>query len=319
MVHILFIKTSSLGDVVHFMPAITEVRRHLPDAQITWMVEEDYAPLVRMQQGTDAVIPVAVRRWRRRPLGTETWAEVRSFLQDVRRIRYDAIIDAQGLVRSALLARTIRGQRHGYDFRSARESLAAAFYDVRHTVDWNLHAIARNRQLAAQALGYEPDGGPDFGLSREAPTDSRPRYAVLLHGSARPEKVWPEGHWVAVGAALEQAGYEVCLPWGSPREKTRSETIAGALGRAHVPPQQPLDGVARLLAGTALVVGVDTGLTHVAAALGVPLVAVFGGSDPAAHGPQGRGPIAIVGSQGAMPDAEAVIVAVRKIVERAGG
>lgn len=312
MAGILFIKTSSLGDVVHHMPAVTDARRRFPDARITWAVEEDYAPLVRLHPDVDEVMVVAVRRWRRQPLRSATWGELREFLASVRRCHYDSVIDTQGLTRSALMAWLSRGERHGYDAGSARESLAAAFYDVRHAVDPQLHAIDRNRELTGRALRYQPVGDPDYGLARVQPDDTAAPYAVLLHGSARPHKEWPPSHWMAVGAALQREGLDLRLPWGNLPERRRSEAIAGALDQAQIPDRQPLDQVARLLAGARLVVGVDTGLAHLAAALSVPLVAIFIGSDPQRTGPRGAGPIAVVGRKGALPPAEDVVAAIRQ-------
>ena len=312
MPEILFIKTSSLGDVVHHMPAVTDARRHFPAARITWAVEEDYAPLVRLHPGVDEVVPVAVRRWRPRLLRPATWRELREFVAGLRRHRYDIVIDTQGLTRSALMARLSRGERHGYDARSARETLAAAFYDVRHSVERRLHAIVRNRELTGRALGFRPAGDPDYGVVCERLQDTAAPYVVLLHGSARAEKEWPEAHWAAVGAALQEEGLDIQLPWGSQPERLRSEVMARALRRAQVPDRQPLGQIARLLAGARLVVGLDTGLVHLAAALRVPLVAIFVGSDPVLTGPRGAGPIAVVGRKGATPAPQDVVSAIRQ-------
>ena len=181
-----------------------------------------------------------------------------------------------------------------------RERPAAALYDVHHAVARDLHAIARNRMLTGLALGYAPDGAIDFGLSRDAlAATTAQSYGILLHATARPEKQWPEASWIALGQALRARGTPLVLPWGTEDERSRSERIAAALGDARVPDRQPLDRVARLIAGAAFVVGVDTGLLHLAAALGVPLVAIFVGSEPALTGPTGQGPIAVVGGRDA--------------------
>jgi heptosyltransferase-1 len=308
MADILFIKTSSLGDVIHHMPALVEARRRLPDAGFAWVVEEAFAPLVRLHPAVDEVIPVASRRWRHALLSAETWREVRAFRRLVRSRAYDAVIDTQGLVRTAVIARVARGRRHGYDRVSIREPLAARFYDVRHRVSRELHAIDRNRILTGLALGYSPDGPNDFGLdrSRLAETPAAP-YAVLLHATAQEIKQWPEERWIALGRALATRGLETQLPWGTEAERQRSERIAAGVPGARVPDRRPLDQLARHIAAAQLVVGVDTGLLHLAAALGVPLVAIFVGSEPGLTGPKGRGPIAVVGGRGAMPETGAVL------------
>jgi heptosyltransferase I len=316
MADILFIKTSSLGDVVHHMPALTEALRRRPDATFAWVVEEAFAPLVKLHPAVSEVIPVAWRRWRKSLGAPVTLSEIGAGLRNIRARTYDKVVDSQGLLRSALMARAARGRRHGYDRGSIREPLAAMFYDVRHSVSRELHAVERNRILTGLALGYTPQGAPDFGLDRARFKSAGPRYAVLLHATARPEKEWPETHWIALCQAFSARGLEVVLPWGTAIEKARSERIASALPRARVPERAPLDAVARLIAGAELVVGVDTGLLHLAAALGVPLVAIFAGSHPRLTGPVGNGPLTVLGADGAPPSIDAVHEAVEGIMTK---
>ncbi len=306
MATILFIKTSSLGDVIHHMPALAEARRHLPDAHLAWVVEEAFASLVRLHPAVDAVVPVASRRWRHALLRGATWREGRAFLRSMRARAYDEIIDTQGLLRSAVISRLARGRRHGYDAASVREPLAARFYDVPHQVSRDLHAIERNRTLTGRVLGYAPAGELDFGLDRTmlASAAADPPYAILLHATARAEKQWPEERWIALGRELATRGLELIVPWGTEIEHQRSERIAAGIPGARVPARQPLDQVARQIAGARFVIGVDTGLLHLAAALSVPLVGIFVGSEPGLTGPVGRGPIAVVGRRGAAPSVE---------------
>src|SRR5450830_1145374 len=313
MAEILFIKTSSLGDVIHHMPAVTEARQRRVDARFTWLVEEAFVPLVRLHPAVDEVIPVAWRRWRKSLYAPATLAEIAESLRAIRARRYDDIVDSQGLLRSAVIGRCARGRRHGYDIRSIREPLAAAFYDIRHRVSRDLHAVERNRILSGLALGFTPQGAPDFGLDRARLASPGPRYGVLLHATARPGKQWPEAHWIALGHMLAGQGIDLVLPWGTDAERARSERIASALPRARVPERAPLDAVARLVAGAQFVVGVDTGLMHLAAALGVPLVAIFAGSKPDLTGPVGSGPIGVVGTEGSPPLVAAVANAVETI------
>lgn len=319
MSDILFIKTSSLGDVIHHMPALTEARRARPDARFTWLVEEAYAPLVRLHPAVNDVMPVAWRRWRKSWVSPATLLEIRTNMCGVRAHRYDEIIDTQGLARTGIIARLARGRRHGYDSQSIRERLASMFYDVCHRVSRDLHAVDRNRILSGLALGYTPQGAPDFGLDRSRFRQTGARYAVFLHATARPEKQWPVENWLALGKTLSGRGLEFVLPWGDGDEHARSERIAAALPRARVPQRAPLDEVAKLIAGSDFVVGVDTGLLHLAAAFGVPLVAVFTGSEPQLTGPVGRGPLAILGTQGAPPSVEAVTEAVEAIMPKGEG
>jgi heptosyltransferase-1 len=315
MSDILFIKTSSLGDVIHHMPALTEARRQRPQARFAWVVEEAFAPLVRLHPAVDDVIPVAARRWRAAPLAPPTWGEVTRFVRGLRARRYDAIVDTQGLFfKSALIARIAHGRRHGYAANSIREPAASRLYETRHQVARDLHAIARNRLLTGLALGYAPAGDIDFGLERSKLAD-RPSapYGILFHATARPEKEWPQASWIALGQELAARDLALVLPWGSMTEHARSDRLAGAVRNARVPERQPLDRVARLIAGASFVIGVDTGLLHLAAALGVPLVAIFVGSEPGLTGPMGQGPIEIVGGKGQVPSVGDVLDALERV------
>jgi len=314
MANILFIKTSSLGDVVHHMPALMDARKAHPDATFSWLVEEAFAPLVRLHPAIDTVIPVASRRWRKSLYAPATIAEIRASFRDIRAQRYDEIVDTQGLLRTAILARAARGVRHGYDASSVREPLASLFYDVRHRVERDMHAVERNRILSGLALGYAPDEAPDFGLDRaRIGKDSTSRYGLLLHATARREKQWPDADWIAFAKLFAQR-FELLLPWGTEAERARSEYIAAAVPGARVPDRAPLDQVAKLIAGAQFVVGVDTGLLHLAAALGVPVVAIFAGSKPALTGPMGRGRLSILGDDGKPPSVDAVVEEVETII-----
>lgn len=318
MPEILFIKTSSLGDVIHHMPAVTDARKHFPNAKIAWMVEEAYVPLAKLHPGVNDVIPVAVRRWRKAILKpatfSKTWGEVSRLRAKLKLRRFDKIIDTQGLVKTVLLSKWARGERLGYDKDSIREPLASRFYHVKHAVSRELHAVDRNRALTAAALGYKVEGGPDYGIDRKriAPVSDAP-YALLFHATAQERKEWPEDRWIEVGKMLEARGITPVLPWGNDREKARSERIKAALKNARVPDKAPLGEVAGLIAGATLVAGVDTGLLHLAAALEVPLVAIFVATKPGLSGPVGRGPLKVLGTSGEVPETAAVLDAIESL------
>lgn len=313
MTNILFIKTSSLGDVIHNMPAVMEARREFPHARLVWLVEEAFAPLVHMHPAVTDLIPVAWRRWRKSLYQPSTVQEIFTGFGIIREDRYDEIVDSQGLLRSAVIARLARGRRHGYDRASIREPLASFFYDVRHRVSRDLHAVARNRTLAGLALGYTPKGAPDFGLDRNRFARSGERLAVLLHATARPAKQWEEQNWIALGQEIVKRGFTIVLPWGNHEEEARSYRIASMLPNARVTQRQRLGDVARVIADAELVVGVDTGLMHLAAAFGVPLVAIFVGSSPGLTGPVGTGPCEVLGVDGAPPSVPEVLAAVERV------
>ena len=301
MPRILFVKTSSLGDVVHHCPAVSDAARERPTARIDWVVEEPFAGIAAMHPAVRRVIPVAVRRWRAAPWSPKVWAEIREFRDALRGERYDTVIDTQSLVKSALVARLAAGVKHGMDRESAREPLAARFYDVTHAVPRGLHAVERNRHLTAASLGYELKGTPDYGLRADgtASGDIGGVYAVLLTMTSRSDKLWPEKRWVELGRALAMP---VVLPWGSDEERARADRIGRGIGKAIVPKRMSLGELGRMFVHARAVVGLDTGLTHVAAALGVPTVGVYCGSDPALTGLYGTPRARNVGAPGRPPE-----------------
>jgi heptosyltransferase-1 len=302
MATILFVKTSSLGDVVHNCPAVSDAARRYPGAAIDWVVEEGFAGVAALHGAVRRVIPVAVRRWRAAPWRAEFWREMAAFRRGVAAERYDAVIDTQSLLKSALVARLAQGPRHGMDRASAREPLAAFFYGARHAVPRGLHAVQRNRLLAGAALGYTVDGPVDYGL--RAPPAEKSSRVVLLTMSSRADKLWPEARWIELGRAL---GSPVVLPWGSEEERMRAERIAAGLPQASVPPRMAIDALAALFAGARAVVGVDTGLTHLAAALGTRTAGIYCGSDPSLTGLYGAPAARNVGSMGHAPSVAEVI------------
>ena len=313
--NILLVKTSSLGDVIHALPAVSDVRSLSADTRIDWVVEEPYTAVPRLHAGVTGVIPVAIRRWRRELWLGRTYGEIAAGVRDLREQRYDAVIDAQGLFKSALIALAARGTRYGLDFRSAREPFAF-FYDRTFRVAWELHAVERNRLLLAHALGYQVPPGCAYGIS------AAPRgfdwlavgpYAVLLHATSGNYKLWDEPNWIALGDAFNSSGVRCVLPWGSERERGRSERIAAKLRAVTVPPLLSLGDLAGLFAGAKAVVGVDTGLAHLAAALGVPTVGVYCGTDPAATGIYGCARAVNIGGIGQSPAVNDVMEALARL------
>jgi heptosyltransferase I len=303
---ILLVKTSSLGDVVHNLPVVADIRRRFPQAAIDWVVEEAYAALAQMHPGVHKVIPVAVRRWRRSLLGGRTWREIAEFRRLLGSERYDAVIDTQGLVKSAVLTAAVPGRRHGFDAASAREPIAARFYDVVHHVPRAEHAVMRNRELVAAALGYRLSEPSDYGLRVSAAPANEASEVVLLHSTSRADKHWPEERWIELGRRLEQKGRHVVLPWGSEAERQRSERISARLERAEITPRLTVGELAHLLSRAGAVAGVDTGLTHLAAALGRPVAAIYCATDPLRTGVYGAARAANLGGPGRAPTADEV-------------
>jgi heptosyltransferase-1 len=319
MPKILLVKTSSMGDVIHNLPVVADIRARFPDAEIDWVVEESFAAIPRMHPGVGEVLPVALRRWRKALFARETRAEMRAFALRLRRRSYDFVIDTQGLIKSAILARLARGVRCGMDRSSAREPLSALFYDRAFPVDKNRHAVERNRLLAAKALGYGLEMPLHYGLS--APSLALPwlptaPFVVLLHATSRAEKLWPERNWLALARTLNDRGFACVLPWGSEEERLRSRRLADQMASAVVCPALSLFEAAALLARAAGAAGVDTGLIHLAAALNVPTVAIYCATEPGLTGVYTPGPAANLGGPGAPPDPAAVIAALAGVMGR---
>jgi len=316
---ILLVKTSSLGDVIHNLPVASDIRRAFPAAIIDWVVEENFATLPALHPAVRHVLPVAVRRWRKALLTRSTWREIAEFRRRTSAESYDAVLDTQGLLKSALVARQARGEKLGHAAASAREPLAARFYDRTFVIDKNQHAVARNRQLAAAALGYALDDLPlDYGIA--APACAAPwlppgEYTVLLTATSRADKEWPEENWHALGAALNATGLRCVLPGGSAAEHARAARLAGKIGRAVAAPPMNLDALAGLLAGARIVVGVDTGLVHLAAALKRPTLALYCASDPTLTGVLGDAPHLNLGGPGAPPSAADTVAAALRLID----
>lgn len=313
---ILLVKTSSLGDVIHNLPVVSDLVRGIPDARIDWCVEEGFADIPRLHPAVRTVIPVALRRWRRHPLAAATWREIGACRRQLAATDYDVVLDTQGLLKSALIARAASGVRCGYAAEVAREPLAARFYDRHFVIPRNVHAVERNRWLAAAAFDLPLDPPLDYGIPAPALADRAwlpaADYAVLLTATSRDDKLWDEAHWIALGQALAEAGVQAVLPSGSARERERAVRIAAYLPGAVTAPPLTLPALAGVIAAARLTVGVDTGLAHLAAALHVPTVALFVASDPALTGVYGSGFVRNLGGAGMPPAPDAVLAACRQ-------
>ena len=316
MPRILFVKTSSLGDVLHNCPAVSDVARCVPGAQIDWLVEQPFAGIAALHCAVRRVIPVALRRWRRALWNPAVWSEMRALRRALAAEHYDTVIDTQGLLKSALFCALASGEKHGMDRDSVREPLAARGYDVCHAIARAQHAVERNRQLAGAALGYAVPQDCDYGLriERIAARAAGGDYVVLLTMSSRGDKLWPEACWIELGRALAERGLQTLLPWGSASERARCERLASRIAGAQVPQRMSLGELARTLRAARGVVGVDTGLSHLAAAAGVPVVGIFCATDPALTGLYGSARLRNLGTTGAPPATARVLAALEELL-----
>ena len=287
MPKVLLIKTSSMGDLIHTMPAITDLAAARDDIELHWLVEEGFAAIPLWHPSVRKVHCCAIRRWRSSLLKRATRDEIRALKHSLQAEQYDLVIDAQGLLKSAWMARWLPSEKHGYDRNSIREPLASRVYDVQHAISRQQTAIDRNRQLLAAALGYALPAQRRFGLAVQRPADlavaiDKP-YVLLLHGTNWASKIWPLACWQELARRLSEAGLQVYLPWGSDEERARAGQIASH-GAGQVLPRLSLTSLAFLLQHARLVVGSDTGLSHLAAALDTPTLGIYGSTDPALTG-----------------------------------
>ena len=314
MMNVLIVRTSSMGDLIHTWPAITELKAHYPNFRIAWLAEESFADMARLHPAVAQVIPLAWRRWRKHLWQLATWREIAALRQTLRATRWELVVDSQGLLKSAIPAKWAKAPLTGYNWHSIREPLASLLYDKRHQVSKDLSAIERNRQLFGKIFGYTPQGEPVFGVQ----PGERPswllsgRYAVLLHATSRASKEWPEAHWIALGSQLaQQHDMVLVLPWGNAAEKQRAERLAAALPAAVVAPKLSLLEAAGLIGHASAVIGVDTGLTHLANALKVPLVAIYTDTDPHKTGVVETAQATNLGNIGQCPSVDEVLGALQ--------
>ncbi len=293
---VLVVKTSSMGDVIHTFPAITDALRARPDLSLDWCVEAPFAELAALHPGISTVHRVAIRGWRKRLMSADTWREMASLSRTLRQAKYDLVIDAQGLMKSAVLARRARAPIAGFDRSSVREPLARLAYRHAYDVPRDLHAITRTRILFGKALGYEPDlSRLDNGIVPPAATgpERGASTAFLLHGTSREAKKWPVARWIETAAALVEQGLLPVTTWSNPAEKETAEAIAAAVPATAVLPKSTLKAIAGEIGRASLVIGADTGLMHLASAFALPTVAIFVATKPGLTGPLGPRSIAL--------------------------
>ena len=295
---ILLVKLSSLGDVLHNLPLVWDLRARLPNAQIDWVVEEGYVHLLEPLlttpgfKGIDHIIPFGLRRWKKNLFKLSTWKEFFDFKKRLQESSYDIIIETQGLLKSALVcflakknsAAMIAGLANATKY-SGYEPLAKFFYSQSVQVPIDCHAVDRSRRVMCSALDWPLVGrstAPSFypknfleSLSENTLPGLQKPYVLCFHSTAREAKRWSNENWIALGKELAQRGYQPVFPWGSLSEKLISTQLASQIPGAIVPPAFSIEAAFSVIAGAALTVGVDTGLTHLAAVLGKPTVEIY--------------------------------------------
>ena len=290
---VLIVKVSSLGDIIHTLPAVTDAHRARKDLVFDWVVEENFAEVPGWHPAVETVIPVAIRRWRRNIFKTYLNNEFRSFKRALQGVHYDLVIDAQGLIKSGLISRISRGLTIGLSNRTIREPMATLFYNKVYSVPWTEHAVDRVRQLFSRALNYSYDQetidyGIDINRIGAEEAGSSGKKVVFLHGTTWNTKHWPADYWRHLAHNAVAAGYEVLLPWGNDNERIRAEFIAADSDRVTILDRQSLSGLARHILLSEGVIAVDTGLGHLSAALAKPTLSLYGPTNPGLSGTYGK-------------------------------
>lgn len=323
--NILLVRVSSMGDVLHNLPMVADIARHFPDANIDWVVEEGYVSLVRLNPRVRNIIPFALRRWRKSLGKAETRAEIKGFFRQLREVEYDYVFDTQGLLKTGIImgaARIVKGgQKVGLangSEGSGYEGVSRIFHSKSIPTDPRTHAVARGRIVAGAALGYAVDTPADFGLPLLSAADVRPAwmpaepYIVYFHGTARDAKKWAPANWIALGQAL--APWTILLPWGSEKERLEAEALAAGLPNARVLPKLSMADANLLARHARLAIGVDTGLTHIAAAFNVPTVEIYADSPRWKTEGNWSPRIINLGDQGAPPSVAEVLAAAQRLL-----
>ncbi len=287
---VLLIKTSSMGDLIHTLPALTDAGAALPGIRFDWIFEDSFKDIPHWHPLVEHVIPVSRRRWRKNLVKRQTWSELRLLNNQLKdQGKYDVILDAQGLVKSAVLGFLARGVRTGLDFQSARESFASLGYQSKHSVNFYQHAVVRMRSLFSLALGYPlPVTAPEFGLDALRAEVQQEKYIVFLHGTTWVSKQWPESYWTELARLAAADGFRIRLSGGNPVEVERAQRIASGHANVDVTPYLTISAMAQVLAKAHAAVAVDTGFGHLASALGVPTVSLYSSTNPDYTGALGK-------------------------------
>jgi len=325
MKRILLVKTSSLGDVIHNLPVVNDILQYHANAQIDWVVEESFADIPKLHPAISQVYTVAVRRWRKQLFSKKTWQEMADFKHQIAQKSYDCVIDTQGLLKSAVISRLAQGVKCGFDRHSVREPIASYFYNQLFSVARGQHAVERNRALVASACDYQqPNNAPIYGITTENLTAdlTLPQpFIVGLHGTSKESKLWPTDHWITLAKKLSEQNCHLVLPWGSQAEQQRAHDIAINLNNVIVLPKQSIMQLSTIISRAWVAVGVDTGLSHLSAALNIPTVAIYTDTNPALTGVMAaeHGQAVNLGGTKQTPTVASVLRAIQRITSSNNG
>lgn len=304
---ILIVRSSSLGDIVHLLPAISDIQKHVKDFTMDWVVEEAFSEIPLWHPAVNDIIEIAHRRWRKDWFGSRSRSERKKFINKLQSTKYDYILDMQSLLKSAWVVWLAKGTKHGLNWKSAKESPASLFYNIKHNVEYWQTAVTRQRILASKVFGYEFEGEPDFGLQAFTNDVQVQNFAAIMPSASTDEKLWDESAWHAVFSRLREYGIPIRVFSGSVRETERARELVKDLPDAEVLPRMNLTEVANTLASCKVMVGLDSGLTHLSAALGRPTIGIYTCTSPIRTPVVGSGYTASLGDVG-VPPSQAMVL-----------
>jgi heptosyltransferase-1 len=291
MKRILLIKLTSLGDLIHALPALSDAKSARPELEFDWVIDENFQEIAGWHPAVKRIVTTNHRKWRGALAHPSTFGSISRLIAAIRAAEYDLVIDGQGNFKTALLSMFARGPRAGFDRHSVREWIAHLAYQRRFAVPKNAHAIERLRRLFASALDYPvPRSLPDFRIQKERfvepKVDLPEEYLVFVHNASWKTKLWPEAHWADLLKKSVRAGFRVLLPWGNSKEEARARRLAIS-PEVQVLPRLTLSEMGYVLERAKACVCMDTGLSHLAAALNVPSITLYGSTDSGLIGASG--------------------------------
>lgn len=276
---LLLVKISSLGDIIHTFPALTDAKHHIPNLQIDWVVEESFQQIPSLHPAVKQVIPIAIRRWRKQMSDFKTWKEIKNAIQSLRQEKYDFIIDAQGLFKSSMVSLLAKGPRYGYNWASAREPISSITNQHKINIPWTLTAIERSRILFAKTLGYAPPTTPiDAGLP--IIEERKENELLFLPGTSWTIKKWPLEYWFQLALLLKEKEYKITVPWSTDQELQEALYIQTAGNHVTVLPKMDLRTLTQNIQYYRATVALDSGLGFLSAAFHIPTIILWGPTTP---------------------------------------
>lgn len=290
---VLIVRLSSMGDIVLTFPALTDAMKAIPGIRFDWAVDQSFAQVPSWHPGVEKVIISSHRKWRKNLLPSLKSGLIKEFISELRSTSYDLIIDVQTEWKSAIVTRLARGLRCGYDSNSVHEWGAQFAYQKQSYVPKGQHVLHRMRMLLAQTLGYnyentDPDYSIDLNRLSKPLLELPKPYLVFIFGTSWSSKCWPEEYWKSLVQKAKRANFNVVLPWGNAQEHERAKRIAHGQENALVLPDMNLSQKAYIIKNAHATIGCDTGLSHIAAALNVPSLSLYGATDPSMTGVIGK-------------------------------